>query len=181
MTGLRALSIGLATTVLLVAGCRSAPEDELSLRSIAEEMIITDVAAEAGLGELTAICPDVAEVTVGTTFDCTATSEASPVLAITGIIDGEGRVLLATTNMITAAALPSFERRAAEALNAQVGSQLAENSIDCGELPVVFGQDRVMVCALEDPLTKDIFDISMTITNIENREFSLVVAESPRL
>lgn len=180
MTGLRLLSMALAATVLLVTGCRSASEEELSLRSIAEDMIVTEVAAQAGLGELTAICPDVAEVAVGTTFDCTATSDASPVLGVTGIIDGEGRVMLATTNMITAAALPSFERRAAEALNAQVGSQLVEDSIDCGEQPVVFGQDRVMVCALEDPLTKDIFDISMTITDIENREFSLVVAESPR-
>ncbi len=180
MTGLRTLSIALALAVVIGTGCRSAPEDEVSLRSIAEEMIITQVAAEAGIGELTAICPDVAAVTVGTTFECSATSEASPVLAISGIIDQEGRVFLATTNMITAAALPSFERRAAEALNSQVGSQLSGESIDCGDVPVVFGQDRVMVCALEDPLTKDIFDVSMTVTDIEGREFSLVVAETPR-
>jgi hypothetical protein len=165
-----------------MAGCSSAPEEseDLTVRQVAEEMISTDVAGVAGLGQLSPVCPEVPEPVVGTAFDCTATSEDQRIVSLTGTIDDTGRIQLATNNMITAAALPSFERAAVAALNAEVGSKLVDEAIDCGESPVVFGQDQVMVCGLLDPLTERIFDVSLTITDIERRQFSLVVAEAPR-
>lgn len=182
MAGLRVLSIGLVATVLLVSGCRSAPETEAvrTIRQVAEDLISTDVAASAGVGALTPLCPEVAAPTVGTAFDCTATSEDQRIVSLSATIDDTGRVQMTTTNIITAGALPSFERAAVAALNAELGSKLTDDAIDCGESSVVFGQDKVMVCALLDPLTRAIFDVSLTITDIEARQFSLVVAENPR-
>lgn len=178
----RAISIVLAVTVLVLAGCRSAPEEDgvLTIRQTTENLIRADVSTQAGLGDLTPICPDVTEAAVGTAYDCTATTGDQRIISITATIDEQGRVALATNNMITAAALPSFERAAVEALNATVGSQLVADAIDCGSSPVVFGQDKVMVCALLDPHTEKVFDVSLTITDIEARQFSLVVADQPR-
>lgn len=182
MAGLRALSIGVVATVLALTGCRSAQEQEpeITIRTITEDLIKTDVAELAGIGELTPVCPDLPTPTVGTMWECTATSEDQRIVALTASIDDAGKVQLVTTNMITAAALPSFERAAVAALNSQVGSKLTDDAVDCGELSVVFGQDKVMVCALLDPLTERIFDVSLTITDIEARQFSLVVADAPR-
>ncbi len=182
MAPLRTLSIALAVLTLALAGCSSDPEEEavVTVRQTAEDLIRADVAGSAGLGDLTPVCPDVADVTVGTTFECTATTGDQRIVAITATIDAEGRIALATNNMITAAALPSFERAAVDALNLTVGAQLAEDAIDCGTSSVVFGQDRVMVCALLDPHTEKVFDVSLSITDIEARQFSLVVADEPR-
>lgn len=152
----------------------------LTIRQTSENLIRADVSTKAGLGDLTPVCPDVSDVAVGTAFDCTATTGDQRIISISAVINEEGRVALATNNMITAAALPSFERAAVDALNATVGSQLVQDAIDCGDVPVVFGQDKVMVCALLDPHTEKIFDVSLTITDIEARQFSLVVADQPR-
>lgn len=182
MAGLRALSIGVAALLLVITGCSSDPEEppELTIRQTTEEMIRTDVAGVAGLGELIPVCPDVTGAVVGTAYECTATTEDQLLISLAAVIDDEGRVQLNTTNVITAAALPSFERAAVEALNSTVGSRLETDAIDCGDTPVVFGQDRVMVCALLDPHTEKVFDVSLTITDIEARQFSLVVADQPR-
>ncbi len=182
MSPFRTISIVVALSILVLTGCRSAPEEDavLTIRQTSENLIRADVSTKAGLGDLTPVCPDVSDVAVGTAFDCTATTGDQRIISISAVINEEGRVALATNNMITAAALPSFERAAVDALNATVGSQLVQDAIDCGDVPVVFGQDKVMVCALLDPHTEKIFDVSLTITDIEARQFSLVVADQPR-
>lgn len=182
MAGLRTLPIALAALALVFTGCRSEPEEEpvLTIRQTTEDMIRSDVAGAAGLGDLVPVCPDVVEATVGTAYECTATTDDQRIVAVAAAIDDLGRVRVNTTNLITAAALPSFERAAVEALNTTVGSRLENDDIDCGDAPVLFGQDRVMVCALRDPHTESVFDVSLTITDIEARQFSLVVADEPR-
>ncbi len=182
MAGLRTVPIALAALALLFAGCRSEPEEEpvLTIRQTTEDMIRSDVAVAAGLGDLVPVCPDVVDATVGTAYECTATTEDERIVALAAAIDDLGRVQVNTTNLITASALPSFERAAVEALNTSVGSRLENDDIDCGDAAVVFGQDKVMVCALEDPQTEAVFDVSLTISDIEARQFSLVVAEEPR-
>lgn len=182
MTRSRALSIAVAAAVLLLAACSSEPDEPpaLTVRQTTEDMIRTEVAPVAGVGELSPVCPDVVEIAIGTAWECTAGTGDQRTIVLTGTIDDSGHIRLVTTNVITAAALPSFERAAVEALNATVGSQLTEDAIDCGEATVIFGQDRVMVCALLDPHTEKVFDVSLTITDIEARQFSLVVADQPR-
>ncbi len=153
----------------------------LTIRQTAESMIQTDVASAAGLGELVAICPDVTGAVVGTTFDCTATTEQQRIVSLTATIVETGHISLVTTNLITAAALPSFELAAVEALNVAVpGTRLDNDAIDCGDVPVLIGQDNIVLCALLDPHTQKLFDVSLTVANIEARQFSLVVADQPR-
>lgn len=192
MAGMRATSRAACCVValfaLLVVGCRSAPEEEAepTIRMSTEALIEAQVTGPAGLGELTTACPEIDPATagIGTTFQCTATTEDEQVLALTATIDDQGRVQVATTNVIVGPALPSFERAAVDALNEAVQSSLEYSAIDCGEQTVVLsaGQngERWMVCALFDPLTEATFDVTLSITDIEARQFSLVVADQPR-
>jgi len=185
MAGARAIFIGVVVgaSLLISSGCRSAPDEEPipSIRQLSETMIRTTVADQAGLGDLSPVCPEVTEVSVGVTWECSAATADERLINLDGWVNERGQVELVTTNVITGSALPSFELAAVDALNAQVpGANLVEESIDCGETSVVFGQDRVLVCALADPRTQQVFDVSLTIEDIEARQFSLKVAETPR-
>lgn len=168
---------------LLLSACSSSTEEPavLTVRQTAEEMIRTEMADGAGLGDLVPQCPEVANAAVGIAFSCTATTEQQGIVAVTASIAESGHLQMNTTNVVTAAALPSFERAAVDALNAAVpGTRLETNAIDCGESSVLVAQDNVMNCVLLDPHTQKFFDVMLTIANIEARQFSLVVAEDPR-
>lgn len=176
----------MAALALLAAGCRSAPEEEAppTVRQLTEELIATNVSGTSGFGDVTATCPDVSAVGVGSTWDCLATTDDQRILALTATIDELGLIQVTTTNVITDAALPSFERAAVDALNATVQTTLNYEAINCGDTTVVFtpdpAQPRTMICALFDPLTERTFDVTLTIEDIEARQFSLVVADDPR-
>lgn len=172
---------GMLVLALFVAACTSGDEEEqlLTIRGEAEQMIAGPVAEQAGLGELAGVCPEVAPA-VGTTFECSATTADQRIVGLQGVINDQGLVELNTDNVITGPALPSFERAAVAALNNTVGSRLTDDAIDCGADSVVFGQDMVMICALLDPHTGGTYDVTLTVTDIEARQFSLVVADDPR-
>lgn len=173
-----------AMVLVVVTGCRSAPDEEaeLTIRQTSEQLIRDGVAPLAGLGDLNPICPEIERfgAQTGLAWDCTATTADQRVIGIRAVINDLGQVEVATTNMIAATALPSFERAAVKALNDTVGSRLEEDAVDCGDAPVVFGQSRVMVCALFDPHTQETYDVSLDIQDIETRQFTLVVADQPR-
>jgi len=173
-----------AMALLVVAGCRSAPDEEaeLTIRQTSEQLIRDEVASMAGLGDLNPVCPDIERfgAQTGLAWDCTATTADQRVIGLRAVINDLGQVEVTTTNLIAAGALPSFERAAVKALNDTVGSRLEEDAVDCGDAPVVFAQTQVMVCALFDPHTEETYDISLDIQDIETRQFTLVVADQPR-
>lgn len=179
----RTITVGAAAAVLAVAGCTGGQDQEAAptVRQVAEEMIRSDVSSQAGLGDLSPVCPEVETPAVGSTWQCTATTADQRIVAIDAVINQDGQVELATTNLIAAAALPSFERAAIQALNSEVGSRLTDEAIDCGDVPVVFGSEqRLLVCGLVDPDTRQTYDVTLTISDIEGRQFTLVVADQPR-
>lgn len=168
----------------LPAACSNGDDrggDEVrTVRSNAEAMIERTVAEQADLGDLRATCDEVDQPAVGVTFECTAVTDGQRTMWFDGTINGEGRVELMSRNVITAAALPSFERVAVQALNDKLGTALSENDVDCGDRTMVLGNDQVMVCAVTDPNSREVFDLTMTMTDIEARKFSLVVGTEPR-
>jgi hypothetical protein len=158
------IGIGLTLVGCLSSDSEGDGDGVLTPREAAEELIAGPLASEAGLGPLVASCPEMTGATVGDVFPCTAATETQ----------------LTTTNVIKGAALPSFEQAAVDALNATVDVSLGYDAVDCGEVSVVLAGDRMMICTLTDPQTQQIFDISLTIDDIEARQFSLVVADRPR-
>ncbi len=171
----------------LALGCTSEePEPQVvTIRQITEDLISENVADQAGLGPLAPTCPDVTVAGVGTEFECSATTESGAVVSLAALINNDGKVELSTTNVITVAALPSFERAAVEALNANDPTLgLSGDAMDCGIEPIVFpveqSDGKTMVCGVVDPDTSEVFDVTFNITDIEERQFSVQVAEAPR-
>lgn len=176
-----------AIALLFLGACSSsddavlAPVDSTAgPRALAEEMIAGDLSTALGLGPLVGSCNDPGPLAVGTAFTCTATGEPGPVIQIDGMVNAEGRIELTTSNVITAVALPSFEREAAAALNNSIGSNFTANAVDCGSTTIVLPADFVLGCALIMPASAEEFDLSLTITDLDARIFSLQVAEEPR-
>ncbi len=169
---------------LLLVGCSSdgdtAEDTPATVRSVAEELVAGPIADGAGLGELRPTCDDVVDAAVGASFECTAVTEGQRTVWLDAIIDQEGRVDLRTRNVITAAALPGFERAAVVALNQTVGTALTDEAVDCGDSSVVVGSDQALLCLVTDPNTGEVFDLTMTVTDIEARQFSVTVAQEPR-
>ncbi|MCP3992653.1 MAG: hypothetical protein GY724_26520 [Actinomycetia bacterium] len=172
------------TGALLLTGCSSS-EPEVSTDdqpgSLAEEMITGELATTVGLGPLTSTCNTPPVLAIDTTFECTAMTEAGEVIQIHGSVNPEGKLALVTTNLVSAPALPSFEREVAAILNDSVGSNFTAASVDCGSTAVVLPADFVMGCALVMPASREIFDVTLTISDLDQRTFSLLVSDQPRV
>jgi hypothetical protein len=184
MTVIRAVSsVALAVAAAILFGaCSPAPEVETAVdpKLLAEQMIAGDLSSALGLGPLVGICNDPGPLAVGSAFSCTATTEVGDVVQIDGVVNSEGRIELATSNVVSDAALPSFEREAAATLNNSVGSNFTAESVDCGVGSIVLGSDFVLPCALMMPSSGDVFDLTLTITDLDGRRFGLVVGDAPR-
>lgn len=147
----------------------------------AEQLIAGPLAEQVGLGPLTADCPDMAGATGGDVFPCTAATETDRLLTVDAAILPTGQVELSTTNVILGSALPSFEQSAVDAINkVRPDANLATGAVECGDTSVVLPDDRMMICELTDPRTEQIFEVSLTVDDIEGRQFSLVVADRPK-
>jgi hypothetical protein len=157
-----------------------APATTLSPVATAESMITGELARQIGLGPLTASCPDPGSLALGSTFGCTATTSTGAVIGIDASVAGDGHLALATNNLITVAALAGFEEAAASALNDEVGSTFAADAVDCGDGPVVLPSDQVLPCALTVASNGEVYDLTLTVTDLDERHFGLVVADQPR-
>jgi hypothetical protein len=143
-------------------------------------MIEGELATSIGLGPLVSSCNDPAALALDSVFDCTATTETGEVIQLHGSVTPEGKLALVTTNLVSASALPGFEREVAAMLNDSVGSNFTAESVDCGSTAVVLPPDFVMGCALVMPASGEVFDVTLTITDLDGRAFSLVVSDQPR-
>jgi hypothetical protein len=171
--------------VLVAAACSGgevAPPTA-DARSQSEAMIAGELATAIGLGPLTPSCNEPGPLTVGTTFTCAATRTAQPPgdpIQIETTVQPDGHLKLVTLNLISAAALPSFERRAAAQLNEATGSNFTADSVDCGNTAIVLPADATIGCALIMPASGQVFDLTLAVTDLDARHFALAVADSPR-
>ncbi|MGF1600386.1 MAG: hypothetical protein ACFCVK_26395 [Acidimicrobiales bacterium] len=179
---LRAILI-LVAVALGAGACSSSPpagEPAIDARGEAESMIGGELATTIGLGPLTGECGDPGPLGVGVTFACTATTEPGQTIDVAATVNAEGHLELTTRNLISAAALPSFERQAAAVMNDTVGSNFTVDSVDCGNTAMVLPPDFTLMCALVMPASGEVFDLTLTITDLDARNFSLVVGDQPR-
>ena len=180
------LLAGALAAVALLTGCLDSGGDAENLTVLtptqaAEQLIIGPLAEQVGLGPLTASCPDMTGAKGGDVFPCTAATEAARQLNVDAAILPSGQVELSTTNVILGSALPSFEQSAVDAINkVRPDANLAAGAVECGDTSVVLPDDRMLICELTDPRTEQIFEVSLTVDDIEGRQFSLVVADRPK-
>ncbi len=174
-------AVGLALTACIDAGSDADNLVVLTPTQAAEQLIVGPLAEQVGLGPLTASCPDMSSAKGGDVYPCTAATDTDRVLNVDAAILDTGQVELSTTNVILASALPSFEQSAVDAINkVRPDANLATGAVACGRSSVVLPDDRMMICELTDPRTGQIFNVSLTVEDIEGRQFSLVVADRPK-
>ncbi|MDH3300899.1 MAG: hypothetical protein OES24_10370 [Acidimicrobiia bacterium] len=178
--------VGALATVAVLTGCLDSGGEAddvavLTPTQAAEQLIVGPLAEQVGLGPLTASCPDMNGATGGDVFPCAAATDTDRLLNVDAAILPTGQVELSTTNVILGSALPSFEQSAVEAINkVRPDANLDTGAVECGENSVVLPDDRMMICELTDPRTEQVFEVSLTVDDIEAREFSLVVADRPK-
>jgi hypothetical protein len=149
----------------------------------AEAMIAGDLATAVGLGPLVPSCNEPGPLAVGAAFTCTAARTTQPPgepIQVEASVLSNGHLNLVTRNLVSAAALPSFERRAAAQLNESSGTNFTADSVDCGNTAVVLPVTATLECALIMPASGEVFDLTLTITDLDARNFALVVGANPR-
>ncbi len=189
---LRTTSLKMAAFLALAvvfAGCTSdgdgddgsaAENPPASPRAATEQLISGPMADVIGLGPLSVTCPDMSEARSGDVFECSALTEQQSSINVAAEIMPSGQVDMSTTNVITAEAVESFERAAVDALNTTLAEPLAYDAMDCGTASIVLNPDMTAVCGLFDSATEAIFDVTLSVSDVENRQFSLAVADLPR-
>jgi len=178
----RTRSKKLLTLLLAVASataaCSSEAPEARSTRQVAEDTITGKLADELDVGELVARCPEISSPTVGAMFLCMATTSDDQTVRIEATVTQEGRIELATENVVKAEALDSFERSAIADLNGATGAQLVETDIECGDQTKILDTSQQMVCGVNN--NGGVHDITFTVTDIEQTQFDLEVARLPR-
>lgn len=183
---LGAIVVGLSAAVGVLTGCLDSGGDAesgivLTPTQAAEQLIAGPLAEQVGLGPLSPSCPDMTAAAGGDVFPCTAATETDRLVNVDAAILSTGQVELSTTNVILGSALPSFEQSAVDAINkVRPDANLESGAVECGDTSVVLPDDRMMICELTDPRTEQIFEVSLTVDDIEGRQFSLVVADRPK-
>lgn len=158
--------------------------DELGLigtaaASAAGVEVIETEAVALGLGEVIVTCEEPADEEAGTSFVCTSASSLGLVEWVATITE-VGRVSASSTNLIRAEAAEPVERTAVETLEAEVGAPLGLENFDCGPGPFVLDADLSMVCALTQPTSGEVYDATLTFTDLETGAFRIRVATEPR-
>ncbi len=174
----------LVLVAALAAACSDAvrPTPATSGPALAEQLIAGPLADQAGLGRLSPTCPDPGPLAVGTTFTCTATHAAQPgdpALQVHVAVKPDGHLALTTLNLITPAALPAYRTDAAAQVSRTVGADVAADAVDCGTAAVVVADDNVLLCKVTMGPGK-VYDLRLTITDVNGRRFTAEVANPPR-
>jgi hypothetical protein len=150
-----------------------------SPETVAEDLIEGELSDQLGFGALVASCESPGTSDVGTTFTCTGTVGATTI-DFAAEVDREDHVSVVSTNVLLASDLVALETAAVQVLNDQFDLGLPEGAVDCGDSAVVLNTANEMVCALTDPGNGDIYDATLTITDMDQGTFDIDVAAAPR-
>jgi hypothetical protein len=166
-------------TLVLALAAACSP-DETDFSHAAQEAIEGDLAESLGLGEIEADCEDPESTDEGATFTCTATTEGGETIDVEAVIEGDDRVVVNAVNVVAATDVPNLEAEAARVLTEQVGQELPAENVDCGEETLVIQVSEPIVCALTDPASSDVYDVSIVFDDLEAGSFTVEVASTPR-
>ncbi len=175
---MRAVAVSLLVLALAASGCSFSASVGGSPSSAAEEVIEDDLAADLGLGEVTAECGEPPNEDEGSSFPCTSETDQGVVRWEATIVEDD-TVNVQSVNVLVDDDVVALEEAAAEEIEQVVGVPLGSENFDCGAVPVVLGPDDEVVCALTDPANGDIYDTTVTITDMATGAFEFEVAEEP--
>jgi hypothetical protein len=145
----------------------------------AVELIEGELSEALGIG-MTGECDEVDDPDIGTSFECTGTTDDGRVVEFVTLIDADDHILVDSTNVVVADAVPAFEAAAAEAVAAEVGAAVESSAVDCGAESVVLGADATMACTITQAASGDVYDMTLTVTDLDAGAFDIAIADAPR-
>ena len=169
--------VGLLATTGMLASCSA----EFSIggqspESAAVELIEGELSDELGVA-MTGECDDVDDPDVGVSFECTGTIDDGRVVEFVTLIDRDDHIAVDSVNVLVPEAVDRFEAATAEGIAQQSGVPLDASAVDCGEGPIVFDSTMTMPCTLSDPSNGDVYDVTLTVTDIDEGLFDIEVGE----
>lgn len=131
-----------------------------------ETVIEGPLAEEIGLGDLDATCEQPDELAEGETFDCTATTSDGEIIEFEALLTSDDEFDIVATNLLTTDEVDVLRSDAATQLGAQIGVEIAAESIACPDGTVVLDDDE-LVCEITDVDTGDVYELTMTFAEFD--------------
>ena len=176
---MRAVVWFLFVLAVVASGCSFSASVGGTPQSAAEEVIEDELAGELGLGEIEAECGEPPNEDEGSTFLCTSETDRGLVRWEATIVD-EDTVNVQSLNVLVDSDVEALEVAAVGELEQAVGTTLGTENFDCGDAPLVLSSDDRLVCGLTDAANGDVYDTTLTITDMSSGAFEFEVAPEPR-
>lgn len=132
-----------------------------------------------GFGPLETRCAVPNDLGEGDVFTCTSETADGDVLQWSAVATSGSGADIQSENLLGEEAIEELEGAAVGALAAE-GLPVVVGDLDCGRGARILGADNELVCTLTDTSNGDIYDTTITIQDMENLRFDVVVADAPR-
>ena len=132
-----------------------------------------------GFGPLETRCAVPNDLTEGDVFTCTSETADGDVLKWSAVATSDSGADIQSDNLLGEQTVEELEGAVIGAL-ADEGLPVVVDDIDCGPSARILGADNELVCGLTDSSTGDVYDITITIRDMANLRFDVVVADNPR-
>jgi len=131
------------------------------------------------LGPLETRCAVPNDLVEGDVFTCTSETTDGDVIQWSAVATSDNGADIVSLNLLNEEAVQQLEAAVVDALAAE-GLPVVVDDIDCGAGWLVLSTDGEAVCGLTDTSTGDVYDTTITILDMENLRFDVVIAETPR-
>ena len=163
--------------MLLLAACSGSVEFSFGSKTpvdAAVDLIESEAMMQRLMvGEISdATCDEPPSTDEGTTFICRGLS-GGKTIEFEVLIEPDDRIFAGPTNVVAANFLDDYATGAVQALNAENGFTLADDSLDCGTTTVVLDENRQMPCLLSDG--DDTYDTLLTVRDTELGTFGVEI------
>lgn len=132
-----------------------------------------------GFGPLETRCAVPNDLVEGDVFTCTSETGDGDVLQWSAVATSDSEASIRSENLLNDETVEELEAAAVDALAAE-GVPIVVDDLDCGPGALILGADNELVCALTDTSTGDVYDATITIQNMEDLQFDVVIADAPR-
>ena len=130
------------------------------------------------LGDLSTECDVPNDADEGDEFTCTSTTADGEVIVWEGVATSRSEFDVETTNLLNADAVEVLEGDIVASL-VDEGVPVEDGAVDCGGSARVIDAGGSLVCAVTDP-GGAIYDVTITISDLESGAFRFVIADEPR-
>ena len=177
----RLLPAVLAAMAAVASGCSGGLPlvggDDGRYLEAGEDLIEGDLADQIGLGPLQASCRG-RGLGPGDAFACTALSGTQPPIEFVATISDDGEsVDLTSANLLLADQVQQIESFAASLIAQDTGRPVTAESFECADSSLVVAPGAVVDCLVTDPTDGTIFDVAVTVDDLDTLSITVDVGE----